>query len=130
MGATRGRILCVDDDKDTCDMLATLLGLSGYGVEVAHSMTDGLEYIRRGGFDLILLDQHFRDGTGIELCRMVRRFDPRTPIVFVTGDAGDGWLKSTVSAGAQAYLSKPVIPDEMLRLISELVGGNTTESLD
>src|SRR4051812_37509886 len=52
----KGHILCVDDNRDTCEMLTVLLGEAGYDVQYALCVSEGLTKARLGGFDLILLD--------------------------------------------------------------------------
>ena len=87
MEKTKGRILCVDDDKDTCELVTVLLGQAGYEVIQALNIADGLTLARREHFDLILLDWFFDDGTGLELCQMIRAFDSQTIILFYSGVA-------------------------------------------
>ena len=99
------RILFVDDHADTRVMIAALLGSKGYEVATAEDCEGGLR-LAGGGFDLILLDYRYGDGTGAELCRMIRRSDPRTPILFFSGV--DPKLQSeALSCGAQGYVLKP-----------------------
>ena len=117
----KGRLLCVDDDRDTCEMLTLLLGQAGYAVEHALSVGDGLAKVRRGGFDLILLDWSLEDGTGLDLCRQIRAFESRTPIVFYTGEIDDHAIEMAIRAGAQKYLIKPVAVESLLQAISEYV---------
>jgi len=117
----KGRILCVDDDRDTCEMITALLGLSGYEVQHALSVGDGLAKAQAGGFDLILLDWSFEDGTGLELCRQIHAFDTKTPILFYTGEIDDAAIQEALSAGAQGYLIKPVAVDSLLQAISGYV---------
>jgi DNA-binding response OmpR family regulator len=117
----KGRILCVDDDRDTCEMITVLLGQTGYEVQHALSVADGLIKARQDDFDLILLDWNFEDGTGLELCRQIRAFDSRTPILFYTGEIDDSAIRAALSAGAQGYLVKPVAVDSLLQAISGYV---------
>jgi two-component system, OmpR family, response regulator len=121
MEEMKGRILCVDDDRDTCEMITVLLGQSGYEVQHALSVAEGLRKAQQGGFDLILLDWNFADGTGIELCRQIRAFDSGTPILFYTGEIDDSAIHAAFSSGAQGYLIKPVAVDRLLRAISDYV---------
>src|ERR1051325_8294500 len=117
----KGRILCVDDDQDTCEMITALLGQSGYEVQQALSVGGGLIKVREGHFDLILLDWSLTDGTGLELCTQIRAFDTRTPILFYTGESDDTAMQAALSAGAQGYLIKPVAVDSLLQAISGYV---------
>ena len=101
------RILCVDDEEDTRDMLCGLLGLVNCEVLTAGTAAEALEMIADGGFDLYLLDNWMPGGSGAELCRKIRESDPTTPIVFYSGAALDSEREEALAAGAQAYLVKP-----------------------
>jgi DNA-binding response OmpR family regulator len=111
---TKRRILCVDDDPDTCWMLSLMLGNAGYEVKSASGITEGLKLAKSERFDLYLLDRTFADGTGVELCRRIREFDPQTPVVFFSGLAYESDRQLGLEAGAQEYLIKP---DDLIRLI-------------
>ena len=67
------RILCVEDDADSREVMTVLLGLWGYGVVTANSSADGLELAKQGGFGLIILDNWYESGNGLELCQQIRR---------------------------------------------------------
>jgi DNA-binding response OmpR family regulator len=101
------RILCVDDDEDTCAMLCALLGLVKCEVSTAGTAAEALEMIDGGGFDLYLLDNWLPGGSGAELCGKIREADPSTPVVFYSGAALDSEREEALAAGAQAYLVKP-----------------------
>src|ERR1051325_2750292 len=94
----KGRILCVDDDEDTCEMITALLGQAGYEVQHALSISEGLIKAQGDNFDLILLDWSLADGTGLELCKQIRAFDTRTPILFYTGETDDTAMRAALSA--------------------------------
>lgn len=101
------RVLCVDDDEDTCSMLCGLLGLIDCHASTAGTAAEALEMIGREHFDLYLLDNWLPGGSGVELCRTIRRSDPSTPIVFYSGAGLDSEREEALEAGAQAYLVKP-----------------------
>lgn len=115
-----GRVLYIDDSKDTCEMMATLLADAGLKVEYRLSAGEGLTLAKHGGFDLILLDWVLPDGSGTELCRTIRTFDPRTPIVFLSGRSHVSDQEEALDAGAQAFLMKPVGINELLSTLSQL----------
>lgn len=117
----RKRILCVEDDEDSCAILVTLLKLSGYEAEAAKSASEGLRLAGCGGFDLYLLDVRFPDGSGIDLCKQIRASDARAPIVFYTAAAFESDVRQGMNAGANAYLTKPAQVDELERIIAELL---------
>ncbi len=84
---SKKRILCIDDDADTCFMLSHLLGREGYELKTAATASAAVALARTGSFDLYLLDNRLPDSTGLELCRELRLLHPPTPIVFYSGDA-------------------------------------------
>src|SRR5882724_1207319 len=122
MDEPKGRILCVDDDKDTRDMMTALLGLEGYEVVQARSVADGLALAVSDNLDLILLDWVFADGTGIELCKMIRRTSAAAPILFYSGMALKDDIDNALSAGAQGFMVKPVDFEVLLQNVSRFVG--------
>ena len=98
----RNHILCADDHEDTREMIALWLDLCGYEVTTAGSIAETLPLIERGGFDLLLLSGWYRDGLGVALCKQIRVFDARTPIVFLSAHAYASDIKEGLESGAQA----------------------------
>ena len=130
MGGEKKRILCADDDEDTCTMMSTLLGQLGYEVIAAKSVAEALGLAISERFDMYILNSWFPDGHSIGLCQKIRTFNPRTPIIFFSGATYASAREEAVRAGAQVYIFKPDIED-LLRTISRLLneqdGGRWTE---
>ena len=103
----RKRILFVEDDEDTQELMLFLLGDYGYEVVIAASVSNALECAKSGGLALCILDHWFTESNGIELCEQIRAFDPDTPIVFYSGAGYKADIEKGLAAGAQAYLVKP-----------------------
>src|SRR6266498_4128792 len=122
MARGKGRILCVDDDSDTREMMNAMLGLQGYEVIQARSVAEGLSHGIADNFDLILLDWVFPDGTGIDLCKMLRSTVPSTPILFYSGISDGDDIASAMGAGAQGFLIKPVDSADLLESLSRFLG--------
>ena len=76
------RLLCVDDHEDTCVLVSSIL--SDYEVVSEHTKAGALARAMTERYDVILADYYLPDGTGLELCALVRTFDPHTPILLVT----------------------------------------------
>lgn len=104
---TGERILCVEDDEDTCEALAELLRLPGYQVVTAYTVAQGLYLAQARDFDLIILDNWFKVSSGVELCRQIRGFDSETPILFYSAAAYDTDIEAGLRVGADAYIVKP-----------------------
>jgi DNA-binding response OmpR family regulator len=113
------RILLVEDYEDSRDL--TTFTLTEYTLTCARNFNEGLRLARRGGFDLYILDNWLPDKSGVELCRAIREFDPNTPILFYSAAAYAKDIQEGLRAGAQAYLVKPVIPDELRQAVAELI---------
>ena len=116
----RKHVLCADDHEDTRTMIAYWLDLCGYEVTTAGSVAEALPLTERGSFDLLLLDGWYPDGLGVDLCKRIRSFDEKTPIVFVSGYAFPTDIQKGLESGAQAYLTKPVDIDLLEQTIAEL----------
>jgi DNA-binding response OmpR family regulator len=117
------RILCVDDEDDICHLLATILTMCGYDAVTASTGIDAL----RGAAarpDLVLLDINLPDMDGIEVCRELRRFNPRVPVIFLTA-ATAARRTEAMAAGGSAFVEKPFDVDELLETIERLLASPT-----
>ena len=101
------RVLCVEDDADTRDMLKFKLGLSDFEAVVASDMEAALRLMERERFSLYVLDGGLRGAKGLSLCARIRASDARTPIVIFSGHASAPDIEAGLRAGANAYLVKP-----------------------
>jgi DNA-binding response OmpR family regulator len=101
------RILCVEDDADTRDMLKAKLRLSDYEVVVAPDMDVALGMIESEQFSLYILDGGLRSVEGQSLCEQIRVSDASTPIVIFSGHGYASDIAAGMLAGANAYLVKP-----------------------
>ena len=79
----RARILVVEDDRKTADLVALYLRHDGHRAEVATSGRKGLDMARAGGFDLLILDVMLPGASGLEICEAVRERS-ETPIILLT----------------------------------------------
>jgi len=113
------RVLLVEDEKDA--KVLTALTLADYKLTCARNFDEALLAARRGYFDLYILDGRLSDGSGGELCRAIRKFDPHTPILFYSAAANERDILDALRAGAQDYLLKPVIPDELMQAVSRMI---------
>jgi CheY-like chemotaxis protein len=91
----------------------------------------GLELAREHHPSLILLDLHLPDMQGDEVLQRLRD-DPQTattPVVILSADATPGQIQRLLTAGASAYLTKPLNVRELLRTVDELLGQQPTHQL-
>lgn len=124
MNPRQKRVLCVEDDADTCYMLSSLLGLINCEVTTAGSVADAWSKIRERKIDLYVLDNWLPGGSGVELCRGIRKIDAVTPILFYSGAAYDSDRQQAMAAGAQDYLVKPADIGRLVAAVRRLLQSN------
>jgi DNA-binding response OmpR family regulator len=114
------RILIVDDDTSIRNGLKKLLKKASYDVVLA---ADGFEAVERffsDSIDLLLLDLNMPGKDGWAACENITRTNPYVPIIIMTGLPDQFPVAS--AAGAGALLEKPLNPEELLRVIEDLLG--------
>jgi two-component system OmpR family response regulator len=110
------RILCVDDDEDSCEMLSLLLKFLQIETKTVGTANQALSLIQAERFDLYLLDSWLPDLDGFELCRRMRDLDSHTPILFFSGAAYETDRKKGLEAGATDYVVKPDVESLLGRI--------------
>lgn len=119
--ASKASILCVEDDRDTCELLGVLF--PDYDIVFAHTASEGLRLFESRRFDLCLLDNWLPDGSGIELCKKIRALDDGVPIVFASAAGFKADIQKALDAGAQEYLVKPYEPEKLRQIVKNLIEG-------
>ncbi len=113
------KILIVDDDLDTVEMLSMALGEAGYAVRSAASAREGLKGVKAFAPDLVLLDLALPDCNGYEVMDKLRS-RPSTahvPVMVMTGLPGELPQVIAADAGADGYIRKPFqIPTLLARV--------------
>jgi len=132
------RILVVEDDPDTQELLKTVLQQHGAEVVTVGSAVRAMEEIGRAKPDVIISDIAMAGESGYELIRRVRALGAEAgghiPAIALTAYAGLGDRRRALLAGFQTHLSKPIEPDDLLAVILSLTfqpesgwGGNDQE---
>jgi DNA-binding response OmpR family regulator len=107
MSAAR-KILIVDDDEDLRESLREQLALyDEFELDAAPTAGKGLEAVKSGHFDLLILDVNLPDMDGRELCKQLRKSGFKSPIIMLTGNVSDADMILGLDAGANDYVSKP-----------------------
>jgi DNA-binding response OmpR family regulator len=107
MAAVR-KILLVDDDDDLREALSEQLVMTeDFDVFEAANGAEGIEKIKQGLYDLIILDVGLPDTDGRELCRRMRKTGVKCPIMMLTGHDTDSDTILGLDAGANDYVAKP-----------------------
>ncbi|HEV2826644.1 MAG TPA: response regulator [Pyrinomonadaceae bacterium] len=121
MTAFKGRILCTEDDPDTRELIKLTLELASYEVICSDDPEKTLELLKTESFDLCLMDNWMPGISGEDLCKKIRAFDAKTPILFYSGAAYDSDKARARDAGAQGYLVKPVRESELLAEVVRII---------
>src|SRR5262245_27689988 len=107
MSAAR-KILIVDDDDDLRESLNEQLALyDEFELMSAPTAGKGLEFVKGGHFDLLILDVNLPDMDGRELCKQLRKSGFKSPIIMLTGNVSDADMILGLDSGANDYVSKP-----------------------
>lgn len=118
------RILVVDDESQLVDMIKIRLEANGYDVITAYDGQAALDKARKEIPDLIILDLMMPKLDGYTVCRMLK-FDAKykkIPVIMLTARAQDKDKELGKEVGAEAYVTKPFEPADLLSKIKELLG--------
>lgn len=124
------RILVVDDDELTRDVLATILDLEEFSAVFADDGETALARLDDSGpFDAIVADVMMPGLDGFELCRRVKQSDQPelagTPVILLTAKSAERDQREGEEAGADAYITKPFSPLYLIESIRELDGAGS-----
>ena len=104
-------ILFVGSDRETRDLVSE--ALAEHQLTFAQTAFDGLRVLNAQPFHGYVLDYWLPDWSGAGLCREIRKIDPHAPVVFCSAAAQDTYRARAIRAGANAYLCKPIDPEEL-----------------
>lgn len=118
-----GRILIVEDNAANLELMVYLLNASGYDITSAGNGKEGLAAARENSPDLVVCDVQMPEMNGYELVKALKSDDElRTiPVVAVTAFAMVGDDEKALAAGFDAYISKPIDPEQFLSRIAGLL---------
>jgi phosphate regulon transcriptional regulator PhoB len=117
------KVLIVDDEKDIAELIIYNLKKEGFAADSAPDGETALEKMKKGNYDLVILDLMLPGLQGIELCRILRN-DPATsslPVIMLTakGDEVDKVLG--LEMGADDYITKPFSPRELVARVNAVL---------
>jgi len=119
MDKEKKSILIVDDDKAILKSLKGILKSEGYSVDTAENGRGAIEKSEIQFFNLALLDIKLPDMEGTKLLTKMHRTTPRMMKIMVTGHASLENAVESLNLGADAYIMKPVNPENLLKAVEE-----------
>ncbi len=117
--STMNTILIIDDDIDICFSLSKYLNKHGYETETAQRGSTGVEKFTKKNFDIVITDFRLGDTDGREVLKKIKAINPNTIVIIITAYIDVKIAIDVVKFGAFYYLMKPMVPEEMLNLISD-----------
>lgn len=113
MPSARKRVLLVEDDAKTADIVRMYLEKAGYSVTTAFDGKQGLNAARTDQLDLVVLDLLLPALSGMDLCRILRR-ESDVPIIMLTALSTEADKLNGLDLGADDYVTKPFSPRELV----------------
>ena len=114
-------ILLIEDDSYIAEFISKGLREETYAVDHAGSGEDGLSYVERSAYDLIILDIMLPKINGIEVCKLLRKRGVETPVIMLTSKNSVKDKVSGLECGADDYITKPFSFDEFLARIHAIL---------
>src|ERR1700691_2793415 len=112
------RILIIDDDMDMCNLLGRFLQKKGFETDASHSGNKGIAKFKESKFDVVLCDFRLGDKEGREVLKEIKQIDPYAVVIIITGYSDIKTAVDVIKSGAFDYITKPLIPEEVLNVIS------------
>lgn len=118
------RILLVEDNMDTAQIIERLLLRQGHRVATAADLATATALLKQSKFDLLLSDLGLPDGSGLELMRALRERGERMPGIAFSGYGQEQDVRQSLEAGFAAHLVKPVDIEELRETIAKVGAAN------
>ena len=118
----RGRILIVEDEPGLAEVLSLHLEAAGFETTVCHDGLSAIYELDRATFRVVLLDLHLPEVSGFRLIQLLkqRTDSPRLPVIVITALSFQE-AEEVVRAGADDFISKPFMPDEVVSRVERLL---------
>lgn len=123
-------ILIIDDDRDMCFVLKKFLNKNGFETIECHNGKKAIEILKGTKPDLILCDFRLEDMDGSEVLQRIKVLYADVPVIIITGYSNIKTAVEVVKLGAVDYVTKPLLPDEILMTIRQALSDseNTDDS--
>jgi len=121
LASPRARILVIDDDCDLADEVVKDLQHRGYAATAAYTRTQGADAVRRGVYDLLIIDLILPEGDGFSLIRGLRRDGCRVPMLVVSALNAVSDKVRGLRSGGDDYVTKPFALSEIAARVEALL---------
>jgi DNA-binding response OmpR family regulator len=114
------KVMLIEDDPTMLSLLNTLLEIEGYEVAQIETFENIVESVRSVAPDVILMDVHLDNADGITLLESIRKENELQNIKVIMSSGMD-FNDESLSKGANGFLLKPYMPDELITRINQLL---------
>ncbi len=114
-------ILLIEDEVKVAHFISKGLEEEGYSVQVAYNGAEGLELLKTGSFDIVLLDLMLPGIDGLEVLQTMRSWGMTTPVLIITAKSSKEDVVKGLDTGSDDYLTKPFSFEELLARIRALL---------
>lgn len=111
------QILVVDDDTSFNQLLVNFLNRNSYQAYAAYSAEEALKLVEIKSFQLLLVDYKLPKMNGLEVTQLIKQKHPSIAVILMTNYADLRVAVNSIKIGAFDFVSKPIIPDELLKII-------------
>ena len=112
------RILLVDDDTSSLEVLCEVLTRAGYETLSATSGYEALRIVRENLIALAILDFNLPDTTGAELLGQIKQFHPDVPVIIMSANTSQRIKLDVFEAGAYTFIAKPIDLRQLLQFVA------------
>ena len=123
------KILIIDDDLDMCTLLGRFLNKKGFDTEMAHNGAKGLARFNEQHFDIVLCDFRLGDKDGKDVLLKIKESNSQTIVIIITGYSDIKTAVDVIKLGAFDYITKPLIPDEVINVIEKALTAPSAEAI-
>ena len=121
-------VMVVDDDQDLAEMLGIVLTGAGIDVDLVSRGDEVLDVFRNNPPDLVLLDVMLPQGSGFDVCRLIRQQGSNVPIIMLTARIAESDRVLGFELGADDYVLKPFATRELIARVKALLRRSRTTS--
>jgi two-component system response regulator HydG len=125
---TMAKILIIDDDIDICQLLERFFKKKGHQALFFTNGKKALEYLKENTADIVFCDFRLPDTDGKEMLQKIKEININTQVIIITGYSDVKTAVDVIKMGAFDYVTKPLLPEEILLMIDKVLNQKTDAS--
>ncbi len=124
------KILLIEDDPEIIKLLTLHFDPAIYSLTTCSKAADAIKKTAEDNFNLIILDIELPDGSGLEICKTIRKEDVSTPIMMLTCHSEEADKVLALELGADDYMTKPFGMLELMARVKAIMRRSQTQTAD